>query len=78
MKTIAVTIQEDMLERIDRLSAGKGMASNRSRIIRDAVQEYLSKRERQIEEERETQIFRRHKAKLALQAAALVKEQAKR
>jgi metal-responsive CopG/Arc/MetJ family transcriptional regulator len=71
MKTIAITMDEDMLGRVDRIS------SNRSSIIRQAVDEYLSRVEREGEEEREKAILRKHRARLAKQTAALVKGQAK-
>lgn len=78
MKTIAITIEEDMLNRIDRLTTLKGGgATNRSKIIREAVRTYLSLMERSVEEEREREIFKRHRTRLARQAAILVKEQAK-
>ena len=76
MKTIAITIEEDLLNGIDRLTKEQGR-SNRSRVIREAVREYLLRVERLTEEEREREVFRRHRGKLARQAAALVKEQAK-
>lgn len=78
MKTIAITIDDNTLERIDRFVADNGEArQNRSQIIRQAVQEYLERMERLAEEEREREIFQRHRQRLARQAAALVKEQAK-
>ena len=78
MRTIAITIEEDVVDRIDRLVAGRGGAGgNRSRVIREAVREYLLRVERAGEEEREKEIFKRHRSRLARQAAALVKEQAK-
>jgi len=64
-------MDEDMLGRVDRLS------SNRSSIIRQAVDEYLSRVEREGEEEREKAILRKHRSRLAKQTAALVKGQAK-
>ena len=76
MRTIAITIEEHMLKAIDRLAQGEG-SSNRSRVIREALREYLLRVERLGEEVRETEIFRRHRGQLARQAAALVKEQAK-
>ena len=76
MKTIAITIEEDILERIDRLNSERAEAPNRSRVIRTAVKEYLQRVERLAEEEQEREIFRRHRGKLSRQAAALVKEQA--
>jgi metal-responsive CopG/Arc/MetJ family transcriptional regulator len=72
VKTIAITIDEDMLAQVDRLSE-KG----RSRLIRDAIRSYLAQRERQMEERRESTIIRKHRARLARQARALVREQAK-
>jgi metal-responsive CopG/Arc/MetJ family transcriptional regulator len=78
MKTIAITIDDDMLQRIDRLLAANATAArNRSQIIRQAVQEFIVRLERLIEEEHEREIFRRHRQLLARQAGALVKEQAK-
>jgi len=76
MKTIAITIDEAMLESLDRL-AGSHDAPNRSKIIRAAVGEYLLRLARVAEEERERDVFRRHRGRLQRQAAALVKEQAK-
>jgi metal-responsive CopG/Arc/MetJ family transcriptional regulator len=73
MKTIAISIDEDMLRRIDRLSVGV----NRSQLIRKAVQDYLNHLERIAEEEREREIFKRNRRRLERQAIALVKEQAK-
>jgi metal-responsive CopG/Arc/MetJ family transcriptional regulator len=77
MKTIAITIDEDILDRIDRLVASGDGPGNRSRVIREAVREYLTQIERVAEEAREREIFRRNRKKLATQAAALVKEQAR-
>jgi metal-responsive CopG/Arc/MetJ family transcriptional regulator len=78
MKTIAVTIDEMTLERLDRIMAGdRGLWRSRSEAIREAVQELVVRIERQSEEEREREIFRRHRGLINRQAAALVKEQAK-
>lgn len=77
MKTIAITIDEDMLKRIDRLVAINAAARNRSQIIRQAIREFIARLERLAEEEHEREIFRRHRQRLARQADALVKEQAK-
>ena len=78
MKTIAVTMDESLIRRIDRLSSQKGAAkTNRSRIVREAVADYLSRVEHEAEQEREQKIFRRNREKLAKQTAALVKEQAR-
>jgi metal-responsive CopG/Arc/MetJ family transcriptional regulator len=75
MKTIAISIDEPTLERIDHLAKRRGM--NRSEVVREATQEYVAEKEAESEEERERKIFRRHKTKLKKQTAALIGEQAK-
>ena len=78
MKTIAITIEEDILDRIDRLAAQNATAAgNRSRFIREALREHLSRVEGQAEDERERQVIKRHRKLLQRQALALIKEQAK-
>jgi len=72
MKTIAITIDAETLARMDRLGG-----RSRSRTIREAVQEYVARRERWADEKREAAIIRRHRVRLARQAAALVAAQAK-
>ncbi len=74
MKTIAITIDEPTLERIDCLMTNNSVPwKSRSEVIRQAVQEFVAR----MEDEREREIFRRHSARLNRQAAALVREQAK-
>jgi metal-responsive CopG/Arc/MetJ family transcriptional regulator len=75
MKTIAITIEETMLERVDELAEKEGL--NRSEFVREAVQDYVSHKDAEVEEEREREIFRKHKKKLKRQTSALVREQAK-
>jgi metal-responsive CopG/Arc/MetJ family transcriptional regulator len=79
MKTIAITIEEDVLEQVDRLvgMGGTAESGNRSKIIRTAVREYLGRVQRAAEADHERAILKRHAGRLARQAAALVKEQAK-
>lgn len=77
MKTIAITIDEETLERVDRL-VGRGEAGrNRSSLIRRAVHDYVSRLERLAGDEREAAIVQRHRGRLARQASALVREQAR-
>jgi metal-responsive CopG/Arc/MetJ family transcriptional regulator len=76
MKTIAVTIDEPTLERMDRLVSTRPRG-NRSAMIRVAIQDYVTRLERAVEEEHERGVFQRHRKRLDRQAAALVKEQAK-
>jgi len=77
MKTIAITIDDDILDRIDHLMERLPERTNRSKIIREAVREYLVRVERTHEEEREREIFRKNRKLLERQAEVLVKEQAK-
>lgn len=72
MKTIAITIDETVLARIDRVAAG-----NRSKVIRDAVDDYLARLDRGVAEAAEAVVLRRHRARLARQAAAAVRVQAR-
>ncbi len=78
MKTIAITIDDSTLERLERVAPKRrGQRRNRSALIRRAVQEYIARLERQTQEERELAIYRRHYRMLNRQAAALIREQAK-
>ena len=73
MKTIAITIDEETLARVDRLGRGR----DRSRIIRLAVREYITHLELQEQHAREAEIVRTHRHRLSQQARALVREQAR-
>ena len=78
MKTIAITIDETTLERIDRLkTAANAPFRSRSEVIRQAAQEFVSRLESLAEEGRERDIFRRNHKRLVRQSIELVKEQAK-
>jgi metal-responsive CopG/Arc/MetJ family transcriptional regulator len=72
MKTIAITIDQATLERVDRLGVGR----SRSGLIRDAVREYVGRLERLAEEEREAAVIHRNRGRLARQAHALARAQA--
>ena len=77
MKTIAVTIGENMLAHIDRLMAEDNVPwKSRSAMFRQALRELVARLDRRAEEERERAIFRRHRARLHRQAETLVKQQA--
>ena len=75
MKTIAITIDEESLRRLKQLETIE--EKNRSEIVREAVSLYLGERERREQEDREAEIFRKHRKKLYRQAAALIREQEK-
>ena len=78
MKTIAITIDEPTLKRLDRLAADAHFGfRNRSEVIRKAVDQFVSRLEREAEEEREAEIFHRQRSRLHRQAVALTKEQAR-
>lgn len=78
MKTIAISIDNDTLHRVDSLIENNSVSwKSRSEVIRQAVRQFVETLERRAEEERESKIFRRHASRLNRQAAALVKEQAK-
>ena len=78
MKTIAITMDEATLEQVDRLvGSGAGSSRNRSQLIREAVRAHVARLERLIDDEREGVVVRRHRGRLARQASALVREQAK-
>ena len=70
MRTIAITIDEALLARMDRLATG-----NRSLVVREAVAQYLTRREREAAETEEDAILRRHRRRLARETAALVRVQ---
>jgi metal-responsive CopG/Arc/MetJ family transcriptional regulator len=75
MKTIAITIDDETLKRLERASHGEGRI-NRSKIVREAVKDYLARLEAAASDEREALVLRRHRARLARHAEAAVKAQA--
>jgi Arc/MetJ-type ribon-helix-helix transcriptional regulator len=78
MKTIAISIEDETLDRMDRLTATKDRRfRNRSKMIQEAMREYLTRVERLEEETREREILQKHRVRLAREADALVREQAK-
>lgn len=76
MKTIAITVDEDTLRRVDHLLSGKGAWKGRSALARQALRAFLDDLERRSEEEREREVWRRHRKGIRRQAAALVRDQA--
>ena len=78
MKTIAITIDEMTLKLLDELAAGSPMLGNRSALVRAAVREFAERVRRSEIETREDRILKKHRRRLARQAAALIAEQARR
>lgn len=77
MKTIAITIEEVMLSRIDRIvRTSNERKTNRSLLIRLALGEYIERIERIEKEERDREILAAHRDLLERQVEALVAEQA--
>ena len=89
MKTIAISIDEATLAGLDRLaqssleepprsrpSGGGRPRTNRSRIVRLALREYLALQEKSRSQRRERLIFAKHRRLISRQAEALVGEQA--
>lgn len=76
MKTIAITIDDETLQRLELASQGKG-TRNRSKLVREAVKDYLARLEAAADDEREVLVLRRRRARLARQAEAAVKAQAR-
>ncbi|MXW00574.1 MAG: ribbon-helix-helix protein, CopG family [Holophagales bacterium] len=76
MRTIAVTIDEATLDRVDELTASSDRYSSRSALVRAALSGYVARERRRREEDRERRIIREHKEALADELTALVAEQA--
>jgi metal-responsive CopG/Arc/MetJ family transcriptional regulator len=84
MKTIAISIDEETLAALDRVArrkrggggARRGGQPSRSEIVRQAVREFLARREQGEREQRERAIWARHRDRLEREARALVREQA--
>jgi metal-responsive CopG/Arc/MetJ family transcriptional regulator len=77
MKTIAISIDEDTIALIDEVVRTSAHTTNRSRVIRAAVKDFVSKELQRDREAREREIFKKHRARLDRQARALISEQAK-
>jgi metal-responsive CopG/Arc/MetJ family transcriptional regulator len=77
MKTIAISIDEPTLGALDRLAKKSRARGKRSELVREALVEFLSRREGLEEEAREQAAITKHRVLLARQAKAMVAEQAK-
>ena len=75
MKTIAITIDDELLRGLDKLRRA-GKRANRSELIRRAVRLLLDTVARSAREEKERGIVHRNRKRLALEAAALIADQA--
>ena len=77
MKTIAISIDESTLRCVDELIAHSEHLRNRSAVVRTAVREFAERERRRQTEEREREIFRKHRRRLSRQARALITDQAR-
>jgi metal-responsive CopG/Arc/MetJ family transcriptional regulator len=77
MKTIAISIHEPTLGALDRLAEKSRARGKRSELVREALVEYLARREDQELEAIERAAIAKHRALLARQAKAMVAEQAR-
>ncbi len=77
MKTIAISIDEGTLEKVDQLVRSSARLRNRSTTIRLAIREFAERELQRQSEEQEREILRHHRRRLARQARVLVREQAR-
>jgi metal-responsive CopG/Arc/MetJ family transcriptional regulator len=86
MRTIAISIDQDSLDALDRMAApakasgreASQRRANRSEMIRRAVRQFVERHERAASEAADRRAIARHRKALGREAAALVGEQAKR
>ena len=76
MKTIAISIDEPTLGALDRLARKGRIRGKRSQLVREALTEFLARREGLEQESKERAAIARHRVLLARQAKAMVAEQA--
>lgn len=76
MKTIAISIDEPTLGALDRLAQKGRVRDKRSELVREALAEFLARREGLEQEANERAAIARHRVLLARQAKAMVTEQA--
>lgn len=77
MKTIAVTVDDATLKLLDELSASEPRRRTRSALVRAALREFAARERRRADEDREREIFRKHRHRLAQEARRLVEQQAR-
>lgn len=77
MKTIAISIDEPTLSALDRLAQKGSAQGKRSELVREALVEFLARREAQEQEALERAAIAKHRSRLARQAKAMVAEQAR-
>ncbi|MDP9193018.1 MAG: hypothetical protein M3P06_15060 [Acidobacteriota bacterium] len=76
VKTIAISIDEPTLNALDRLAQKGSAKGKRSELVREALVEFLTRRECEEQETLERAAIAKHRALLSRQAKAMVAEQA--
>jgi metal-responsive CopG/Arc/MetJ family transcriptional regulator len=77
MKTIAVSIDEATLRLLDKLADTSPRHRNRSALVRTALREFAERERNHEIEAKESEVFRKHRKRLARQARVLITEQAR-
>jgi predicted transcriptional regulator len=77
MKTIAVTMDDATLRLLEQLSTSEPRRRTRSALVRAALREFAERERRRVNEEREREIFRKHRQQLGREARRLVQQQAR-
>jgi metal-responsive CopG/Arc/MetJ family transcriptional regulator len=77
MKTIAVTVDDGTLKLLDKLASITTTRSTRSSLVRTALREYAERELRQAVEAHDRVVVRKHRKRLAREARALVRNQAR-
>ena len=77
MKTIAVTVDEPTLQALEALTRQTGRPRSRSAVVREAVCDLAERRRSEAQDTTEREILHRNRKRLALEARALVRQQAK-
>ena len=75
MKTIAITIDDETLELLDELTPRGPSRRTRSAMVRAALRDFAQRERQKVTEEREREIFRKHRKQLAREARQLIKDQ---
>ena len=77
MKTIAITVDDETAEMLERLCLAAGRPRGRSALVRAAIRQFAEQETRRQQEEQEREIVRKHRRLLERDARALVKDQAR-
>jgi len=77
MKTIAITIDEATLKLLNELTDTSQRHRSRSALVRKALREFAERERRRETDEKDGEVFRKNRKRLARQARMLISEQAR-